>query len=157
MDNQKQITIPLSEYIDDLLSWRTSTKLTEERAKLVLSIDPEEDLCHVQCPGTDSLSYIIWRIKDWRDSEIKRTKDKIASEKNRREWTIFKENIRLGVNHMFLLSGMDKKDLVPIVYKMLRKNPKVLSLQGVQIRLPYVPSDLSLVVQIEFEGMNIKL
>lgn len=156
--SDKLITIPLSEFIDDLLSWRDRCKIQEERAKQVLAIDPEEDLCHIQVPGTESTSYVLWRIKDWRESEKKRTADKIKSEKNRQEWTIFKENIRLGVNTMWLLTGIEKKDLINIVYKMLRKNPKNLIAQGCNgLRIPYVPSDINTVVSIEFEGVNIKL
>jgi len=158
MSNEKLITIPLSEFIDDLLSWRDRCKIPEERAKQILAIDPEEDLCHIQVPGAESMSYVIWRIKDWRDSEKKRIADKLKSEKHRQEWTIFKENIRLGVNTMWLISGMDKKDLVPIVYKMLKKNPKSLIALGCNgLRLPYVPSDSSSVLQVEFEGGSVKL
>ncbi len=157
MDLPKQITIPLSEYLDDKLEIRERAQIKEERAKQILLIDPEEDLCHITFPGVESGSYVIWRIKAWRDSEKKRAADKITSEKNRKEWTVFKENIRLVVNHLWLLSGIDKPDLVKQAYKMLRKNTKQLLLCDIAIKQPYVPTDLSTVVSIEFEGRNIKL
>lgn len=155
--DEKLITIPLSEYIEDLLSWRDKCKITLERAKQIAAIDSEEFYSHVQFPGAETSSPILWKIKDWKDSEKKRAIDRAKSEKNRIEWSIFKENLRLGIHCMWLLTQMERKDLVPIVYKMLRKNPKVLIVQGVMLRKPYVPTDTGPITLIELDGMSIKL
>jgi len=95
--SDKQITIPLVEFLNILIGDDLFVETTPELATLIHLIDRGEDLCHVEFPSTDKNkdgtltasifrdpiqgfgAYIItapqvWWINHWRDSVEKNTK-----------------------------------------------------------------------------------
>lgn len=152
----KKITLVLSEYLEDLWCGRGRCQVTLDKGKLISTIDSEELYCHVEFPSVDRPVTIVWRLRDWKESQTKAAKDKERSAREQKEWSRFKDNMYLAVNYLHKLSGADKKFLIQTAYRMLKKNPKVLLANEVKILPPYVPTTL-VPVEIIFEEMTIEL
>lgn len=142
MGSSKQITLDLSEYLDDFWGIRDRAQVSQDKAILIASIDKDEQYCHVEFPDTENtitpnlLKPLVWRKKEWLSSYEKWKLDKRNSAVSRHSWNVFKENQQRVAKTLSLMSGMSVDSCLELAAKMLKKNPRVLEELGAKLEKP---------------------
>lgn len=81
--NEKSITLPLSLFLDILLTHKENCTPESIIISLIASLDKEEFYTHIQYPDKENNLHLpmLWRIKAWRSDVQYRELQKIASQK----------------------------------------------------------------------------
>lgn len=81
--NKKSITLPLSDFLDILLTHRESCTPDSLIITLVQALDKEEFYTHIQYPDKENNLHLpmLWRIKAWKSDVQYRELQKVAMQK----------------------------------------------------------------------------
>lgn len=96
MISDKNITLPLNQFLDILLRHHDNMNVEEDLGMLIKHLDKDEQFTHVELPSAENKLFVIrvWRIKDWNVAYEKFLIDKKRSEEHRIKWNERRELIK---------------------------------------------------------------
>jgi hypothetical protein len=120
------ITLPLKDFLEILWHGRDIAYPDENIAKQIQELDSQEKYSKIDYYKGEkgNLIYRCWTITRWKESELKRLRDKEIAEKDRKEFTYWKECLERLTLNIMKESFLDKEVATVLARSILDKGNK---------------------------------